>query len=269
MQPLRQDLRYAARMFVKNPSFSLVAILTLAVGIGATTALFSAADAVFFRALPYVDAERLMFLSSSFPGTNSGNDNMSYAAFADWQAQSQSFERMALYHNFSPVNLTGRDDAVRLNSNFVTAEFFAVFGVKAVRGRLFAPEEMHVPGNAPVAVISHACWQSVFGGDEAIVGKNVQINQAPFTIIGVMQPEFTDLEDAEHPGADIWLPMNMTASLLNFRLDQRTGRLFWGVARLNPGVSLAAAKAEANAQPSRTQTDIQGAKSFAQTGLSP
>lgn len=75
-----------------------------------------------------------------------------------------------------------------------------------------------------------ASWQSVFGGDEAIVGKNVQINQAPFTIIGVMQPEFAELEDAEHPGADTWLPMNITASLLNFRLDQRTGHLF-GVSR--------------------------------------
>ena len=238
------DLRFGARLLLKQPGFTLLAVLTLALGSGASTALFSAAEAVYWRALPYQDAERLVYLSASFPNTTRGNDNFSWPAFSDWQAQSQSFERLAAYQDWLAVTLTGRAEPVRLTANFVSADYLGLLGAAPLLGRTFTPEEARVPASAAVAVISHACWQNVFSGDAAVIGKQIEVEQTPQTIIGVLRPEFRDLEGQERGDIDIWLPLGQSQQLAGNRFDQRGARFLWGLARLKPGVTLAAAKAE-------------------------
>ncbi len=246
MQTLWQDVRYAVRLLRKKPSFTIIAVLTLACGIGANTAIFSAADALFWQAMPYPDANRLVYLSSSFPNNTQGGDDLSYAAFADWQAQSQSFDKMAVYQDWVAVNLTGREEAVRLTANFITADYLALFNATTALGRTFTPEEMQVPASSPYIVISYDCWQTIFGGDANIIGRQLEINQTPITIIGVMQKGFRDLDDLSRSPIDGWMPLGLTQPLLAQSFDTRAARAFGGVARLKPGVDIAAAKAEAD-----------------------
>lgn len=244
MNTFLQDCGYAVRLILKKPAFTAIILLTLAVGIGANTAIFSAAEAISFRSLPYARADRLVFLSSSFPNNTQGNDQFSYAAFTDWQAQSQSFESMAAYQDFVAVTLTGRDEPVRLTTNFITADYFSLFDANATIGRTFTPEEMRIPASSQVAVISYDCWQNIFGSNADILGRQIELNQTPFTIIGVMQKEFRDLTDLRRPAIDIWIPLGLTPGLTGNQLESRAARTCWGVARLKSDVDIEAAKAE-------------------------
>jgi putative ABC transport system permease protein len=245
---LARDVVQGLRSFARSPGFTLAALLTLAVGIGGTTAVFSAAEAIFLRPLPYPESDRLVFLSSSFPGNTNGSDNFSIPDFLDLQRASVSYDKTAAFYDWVGVALTGEGEPMRLTTNFVSADYFEIFGARAESGRLFTPEENPLPRAEPLAVISHACWQRVFGGDPSIVGRAVSLNETPVTIVGVMSRDFRDLEETWRPQIDLWLPLAASDQLL--RQEAMTGRerrLFWGVGRLRDGVTASAALEEATA----------------------
>src|SRR6266436_311375 len=165
LEEFLQDLRYAARMLRKNPGFALIAILTLALGIGANTAIFSVVYTVLLKALPYPQADRLVMVYEDvrLPNYQNKRNEPSPGNFSDWMSQNTVFESMAAYRNRS-FNLSGEGEPVRVEGELVTSEFFSTLRVKAALGRAFAPEEDR-PGNSHVVVISDNLWKSRFGSD--------------------------------------------------------------------------------------------------------
>src|SRR5499426_3531843 len=180
MESFIQDLRFSARMLMKRPGFTLIAALTLALGVGANTAIFSVVNAVLLRPLPYKDASRLMVLWER--ERNIEQESPSYPNFLDWQAQSRSFEQLALSRRDN-ANLTGAGEPERLDVRQVSANFFATLGVAPLLGRSFAPEEDRVGAN-PVAVIGYGLWRRRFAADAEIINKTITLNDRPFTVIG-------------------------------------------------------------------------------------
>ena len=182
MPTFLQDLRYALRMLTKNAGFAVVAVLTLALGIGANTAIFSVVNAVLLRPLPYPEPSRLVFLgewSKEVPEMS-----ISMANFNDWRAQNDVFESMAPYQNDNAV-LTGRGEAERVRLRRITAGLFPTLGIKPIAGRILTPEDDKV-GAAPVAMLSEGYWMRRFGGDRNIVGQKIILDGEPFTVIGVL-----------------------------------------------------------------------------------
>src|SRR5499426_2404627 len=227
MQTLLQDLRYGARMLLKKPGFTLIAIIALALGIGANTAIFSVVNAALLRPLPYEEAERLVVLYET--NSQQGRDDMSvsYPNFADWRAQSHSFEQLAACL-YGGMILTGKDEPARLQVAAVSADFFATLRVKPLRGRVFLSEEDKV-GGAPVVVVSHALWQSRFGGDEGLIGQQITLDGKSQTVIGVMPSKF-----ALPPGdqTEVWIAIGTLANQMQNRAVHRLtaiGRLKSGV----------------------------------------
>ena len=158
-----QDLRFGARMLFKNPGFTLIAIVTLALGIGANTAIFSVVNAVLLRALPYPEPERLVFIEESNPGRGWMHFNVSAPNFADWRKQQSFCEQLAAY-DFNTLNFTGGGEPERAAALMVTASFFSVLGVAPAHGRNFLPEEEQ-PGRNHVAILSDGLWRRRFGAD--------------------------------------------------------------------------------------------------------
>src|SRR3977135_475593 len=182
MSHFLQDLRYAFRMLAKSPGFTLVAVLTLALGIGANTAIFSVVNAVLLRPLPYPESNRLVLLgewSEQIPEMS-----ISMANFNDWRSQNRVFESMAAYQKDSGV-LRGRGDRERLRLRRITAGFFPTLRVKPILGRELTPEDDKV-GAARVAMLGEGFWERRFGKDPSIVGQQLVLDAEPFTIIGVL-----------------------------------------------------------------------------------
>src|SRR6266487_1717430 len=180
------DLKFGFRQLRKNPGFAAVAVLTLALGIGANTAIFSVVDAVLLRPLAYPDSGQLVWLSERGPDCAGGS--ISYPNLTDWRNQQSVFERFGVYsgNNFT---LTGADEPVRLAGAMMSADVFAALRTQPEIGRVFREDE-DKPGAAPVAVISHALWQSRFGGQAGIVNKTINLNGKAYTILGVMPAGF-------------------------------------------------------------------------------
>jgi putative ABC transport system permease protein len=227
---LGQDLRFGLRMLRTRPGFSFIAVATLALGIGAATAIFSVVNAVLLRSLPYPEADRLI----SFWGT-APEKRLPVVAFPDalflfYHAQSRSFAAIAA-HGSVGVNLTDGGEPERINAGSVTLDFFRVMGINPARGRGFAPDEQ-VLGRNRVVVLSHALWQRRFGGDPAIVGKPITINGLPLVVIGIMPPGF------DFPNrSEVWFPNVLNPEgLSSWRLN--------ALGRLKPGVSAEAARHE-------------------------
>src|SRR6266700_1976957 len=167
-----QDLRYALRMLVKSPGFALMAILTLAIGIGANTAIFTVLNAVLLRPLPFHEPARLMVLNESSPQFD--DMSVAYQNYTDWKAQNGSFEDMVMFRR-RDLTLTGDRGPEHIDGRQVSAGFFNLLGTRLEMGRDFRPEDDH-EGSAPVAVISHGLWQRRFGGDHDILGKTIHLN---------------------------------------------------------------------------------------------
>jgi putative ABC transport system permease protein len=242
MQTLRQDLRYGARMLLKHPGFTFVAVLTLALGVGANTALFSAVYAVLLRPLPFAAADRLVVMWKRDVTANQPLVELSIAEFNDWREQGRSFERLAAMptsvYGYGYV-LTGRGEPVQVESARVSADFFASLGASPLLGRTFTAEDDR-PGAARVAVISHRLWRERFGADANLVGQPITLNDTGFTLVGVMPAEF------EFPkGAEVWSPLS--ASVGGGALENRGAVFLQAVGRLRPGVTLSEAEAEMNA----------------------
>ena len=241
MDTLLQDVRYAFRLWRRRPGFAFVAILTLALGIGANTAMFSIVNAVLLRPLPYPNADRLVSVygqTTAFP-----RGLLSYGEYEEIRKQADTFEAVALWFPQS-VNLTGVDEPQRLVGTFVTGSFFDVLGLKAERGRFFTEEES-APGTVkPVVVITHQTWQRRFNGDASAIGQTMTLNGVPLTVVGIIAPPFdadSVPSDGYFLGADVFIP---TAQFPAPRGLHAAGPVMLGVGRLKPGVSAARASAD-------------------------
>ncbi len=230
MQTLLQDLRYGLRMVAKNPGFSLITILTLAIGIGANTAMFSVVDSILLRPLPYPDSDRLVVVWEKPPG---GTRNVVSAAnFLDWRDQNRVFDNIVATANRS-FNLTGKDQPERIQGMHVSWDFFEILGTKPLMGRSFIPDDDR-PGAGRVAMLSSGLWQRKFGGDSNLIGTSLTVDGEHCTIIGVMPPSFRFFGSPE-----MWMPIALDRA-------QATRDFHWLVplARLKRGVSVQQAGAE-------------------------
>jgi len=233
MTTLLQDLKYGLRMLAKNPGFTAVAVLTLALGIGANTAIFSFVDAVLLKPLPFSHPERMVMVWEKPP--DGGRNVVSSLNFLDWKNQNSVFDAMAAQGG-ATMTLTGADQPVMLRVGLVSAPYFNIFGAEPLLGRTFAPDEDQ-PGKQHEAVLSHRIWENRFGSDPGIIGRNIALNGESYTVIGVMPP---GLFDRSWP--DLWAP-------LAFRPTDLTRDYHWLVsfARLKPGVNLEQARQQMNA----------------------
>jgi putative ABC transport system permease protein len=228
------DFRYALRQLIKAPSFTIVAILTLALGIGACTAIFSVVNTVLLRSLDYPNPDRLVIIRETqlpkFPEFSVSPPN-----YIDWEKQAKSYEHLAATTSAS-LNLTGEGEPQRLIGVKATAHYFDVYGVKPLLGRFFLPDEDAV-GKNHVVVLSYGFWQRLFGGARDVVGRSVQLNGEPYQIVGVAPPRFGVASKV-----DAWTPMAFTPS--QTANDARGGHYINVYGRLKPNVTFAQAKAE-------------------------
>ena len=234
LETILQDIRYSVRLLGKNPSFAVVAVLTIALGVGANTAIFSVVNAVLLRPLPYKDSERLVRLSERSqqgPGMS-----ISYPNFKDWHAENTVFEELAATR-FDNFNLTGLDEAERLQGRNVSWNFFDVLGVRPTLGRSFRPEEDRA-GGSRVCIISYGLWQRRFGADPRLIGRPVTLNSESYTVVGVLPQGYR-----YGTPTDVFTPIGLREAdeLFSVR-DNHPG--IYAIARLKPGVSLAQAEAE-------------------------
>ncbi|HJQ32698.1 MAG TPA: ABC transporter permease [Pyrinomonadaceae bacterium] len=235
MRAFLQDLRFGARVLRKRPGFTAVAVLALALGIGANTAIFSVVEAVLLRPLPYERPEQLVLMYED--GRDVQNRWVSYPNFLDWRARNRSFEAMSTIRGWD-LTLTGDGGPPEsLTARMVSADYFDVMRVRPLVGRAFLREEDR-PGAAPVTVLSHGFWQRRFGGDPDIVGKTITLDDKPFTVVGVMPPEF------RHQGPPpLWVLMGQWTGQDNWM--QRDVRVAGNVvARLKDGVTIEQARAD-------------------------
>ena len=239
LEEFAQDVRYAVRMLRKSPAFTFVAVLTLALGIGANTAIFSVVHAVLLKALPYPQADRLVMVYEDvrLPNYQNKKNEPSPGNFSDWSHENTVFESMTAYRNRS-FNLTGEGEPAQVEGELVTSEFFATLGVTPAMGRSIAREDDR-PGNAHVAVISDGLWKSRFGSGAQILGTKIQLDGEPYAIIGVMPPGF------HFPDADdqLWVPMGMKAA----DLANHGSHFLLVLARLKSGTTLKWAQEEMDA----------------------
>ncbi len=238
MNGLLSDLRYAFRTLRKSPGFTVVALLTLAIGIGANTAIFSFVDSILLKPLPYPDAERIVRVLEKPPG--GGGNGISTLTFLDWRNQNTVFDSLAAQTG-GDVTLTGRGEPVQLRASHVSAPYFDIFGIKAALGRTFAADEDQ-RGKEHVAVLSHVLWVSQFGADPALVGRTILLDGESYTVVGVL-PEGGAFDRAYN---QIWLP-------LAFQPENMTRNFHWFVAfaKLKRGIAI---------EQARTQMDAIGAR---------
>src|SRR6201988_1744349 len=227
-----QDLIYALRWLRKNPGFTVLAVLMLAVGIGVNTAMFSVINAVLLKPLPYSEPDRIMWMNESGPEV--ANRELSYPNFVDWRARNQVFETMSTFRGWG-VNITGSGNAESLDARLVSADYFRVMRATPLLGRDFTTADDQ-PGATPVTIISYPFWQQRFGGDQTIVGKTILLDDQAYTVIGVMPQDF--VHQGPPPLWGLIGPQNWKA---------RDVRIAGNVlARLKPGVTIDRARAEMN-----------------------
>jgi predicted permease len=240
MLTIWQDLRYAFRMLAKNPGFTAVAVVTLALGIGANTALFSVVNGVLLNPLPFQEPERLVAV---YAKTSQGQDSISYPNFVDWQRDNRSFSALAAFRTYD-FNLTGRGEPERVKSNMVSYSFFPLLGVQPLEGRVFTEQEDQL-GAAPVALISEGLWKRKFAASADVIGKAVELNAKLYTVIGVIPANFHYHNLNYYDDADILTPIGQSEEPL-FR-DRRASMGTLAVGRLKPGVTFEQAQADMNA----------------------
>jgi predicted permease len=239
MNSLVQDLRYAIRMLAKNPGFTLIAVLTLALGIGANTVVFSVLNALVLRPLAVERPNELAFLE------NQSGPSQSFPNYRDLRDRNRTFAGLIGYR-IAPVELETHDRADRIWGYLATGNYFDVLGLRPALGRFFQQSDDLHPGDSPYAVLSYNAWQSRFGGDPAIVGKTIRINRQPFTVLGVAPRDFHGTELFYWP--DVWVPMMMEPQIEvgNAWLDNRWTWNTWVIGRLKPGITRAQAETDLN-----------------------
>jgi predicted permease len=238
MHTLLQDIRYAIRTLAKNPGFTVVAVLTLALGIGANTALFSVVNGVLLNPLPFPAPNQLATLYAN--RVHLERASISYPNFLDWQRENHTFVSMAAFRP-DDFNLTGTGEAEHIRGEMVSAEFFSTLGVKPEIGRSFTSEEDR-PGGAPVALISAGLWKRKFGSVPDVVGKRIELNGTGYTIIGVIPVGFHLSMPAFPEGNDVCIPIGQWTDVIFH--DRSAGLGMKAIGRLKPGVTLAQARAD-------------------------
>ena len=250
MKTIWQDLRYAARMLWKTPGFTIVAVLSLALGIGANTAIFSFVNAVLLRALPITEPERLVFVFSS---TQAAPYSVApYPDYVDYRNRNKVFSELTAYSGIT-VSLNNNEGAEQISGLIVSRNYFDVLGVRASAGRTFSPEEDQTPGAHPVVIISHGLWRKRFAGDANVIGKQLLLNGQTFNIVGVAPAGFDGAEAGQT--TDIYVPMMMQAVVRPPRsgysgemspdlLSVRRNGWLNMIGRLKPGVSFEQAQSE-------------------------
>ncbi len=247
-----QDVCFAVRQLRKSPAFSVTAVLTLALGIGVNTAVFSIVYAVLLRPLPFTNADRLVMAWEQNPHRGWYHNIVSAANFKDWRKDNDVFSDMALIDPFLTFNLTGSGGPVEIQAERVTPNLFSLLGVQPLMGRTFLREEGH-PGSSRAVVLGHALWVSRYGGDRSIVGKQISLNSESYTVVGVMPAGFSDVYS---PSLDstpqVWV------SALDLSDPGRDDHNFMAVARLRAGVTLKQAQAEMNGIATRLEKQYPG-----------
>lgn len=232
------DVRYGIRGLLKRPGFTIIAVITLALGIGANTAIFSFVDAVLLRPLPFRDADRLVKVMESNPQLGWNRLAISLGDFAEWKSQSQSFAEMAAF-GYVRFRVTGVGAPEEVSGNRVSANFFGFLGVKATIGRTFLPED-EKPDGQLVAVLTHKYWVSRFSADPNIAGRTITLNDKPYLIVGVLPSDFKETFESSPGHAQIWEP-----AVLAIQDGTRRGPGgYTAIARLKPGVTREQAGAE-------------------------
>jgi putative ABC transport system permease protein len=240
LETLWQDLRYGVRVLRKNKGFAAVAAITLALGIGANTAIFSVVNAAILRPLPYPHPGRLAILWGNVKRARVERRGASYPDYIDWRDQARSFETMAAFTD-NKFALTGIDTPERISGEYVSQSYFSLLGIQPALGRTFSPAEDRVPQRDAVVVLSDGTWKNRFGGDPAMVGHTIQLDGHSYTIIGIAPPGFRGLTDE----AELWVPFVMSGTAQD--LTERGTRGFEVLARLHNGVSFARAQADMDA----------------------
>ena len=231
-----QDLRYGARMLLAKPGFTLIAVLTLALGIGANTTIFSVINSLLLKPIPFVEPERLVLVMEAQANEPQSRSLVSAPNFQDWQRQNEVFAQMALFDSAGKgYNLAGGGEPERVSGVRVSASFFDVLGVKPSLGRTFLPDE-ETPGKHQVVVIGDGLWRSRYGADPGLVGKTIKVDSAEFTVIGVMPPDFEFQFGG--PPRQLWVPILYTDGD-----RERSSHSFFGIARLKPEVTVEQAHA--------------------------
>ena len=242
MDTLFKDIRYGARYLLKRPGFTFIAVVTLAIGIGANTAIFSIVNAMLFRPRPVAQPERLVELyvgDARHPYQSS-----SYQDFLIFRDQPEIFSGLAAYH-IEQFKLGGAEDVEQVFGEAVSGNYFELLGVKAIRGRTFLPEEDQTPGTHPVAVISHGLWQRRFGANPAVIGQTITLNHQSLTVIGIAPPQYTGM--IRGWAMEVWVPLMMIPQMVPERglalLNSRGDSSLFMVGRLRPEATLELARA--------------------------
>ena len=233
MDAFLNDIRYAMRNLIKRPAFTIIATITLALGIGANSAIFSAVYSLLFKPLPFPEVDRVITIWDKQPSQGYTHNEVAMANYLDWRAQNHSFDQLALYRWWN-VNLTGNDTPERIQGFLITANYTDVTGIKPMIGRAFTAEE-NQPGKGDVAIIANSLWQRRFGADPNVVGKTITVNGVPLTIVGVMPNSLS----YPVPG-EIYAPLTIAPELASNRQSHE----FYVVGRLKPGVTVKSAQAD-------------------------
>src|SRR5215203_1008796 len=236
------DIRYALRNLLRRPTFTLIAVVTLALGIGANTAIFSAINALLLKPLPFPELDRVVAVWDKLPSRDVMHNEVAMANYLDLKSQTQSFEQLALYRWWS-ANLTGIDPPERIQGFLVTANFLDTIGMKPIMGRNFTAEE-NQPGKDAVAIITHSLWQRRFGADPNILNKTVSLNSIARTVIGVMPEQFNFPK-----GAEVYAPLPLNPELMK----NRGSHGYYVIGRLKPGVSIESAQADTDNMTARLE----------------
>jgi predicted permease len=240
VESILQDLRYAVRTLKKSPGFTIVIVLTVALGIGANTAIFSIADAVLLRTLPVKEPDQLVLLSHT--AKHEDHDSFMYSGYERFRDRDHTLSGVLAYYPLRLNVSVGEQPEPMINGQIVTGSYFPVLGVNAVLGRTIGPDDDRVPGAHPVCVISYNYWQRRFGSDPAIVGKTIHLSGLPFTVIGVTPPEFFGLDVGS--SMDVSVPMTMQEQVMHgTRFDSSFKTYIRVLGRLRPGATMDQAQA--------------------------
>jgi len=234
MDNLLQDIRYGLRALAKNPGFTAVATLTLALGIGANTAIFSVVESLLLRSLPYPQPEQLVEIWNTYP-PQVPKAGLSPGDYADWRRQNASFSEMGTYYDIPQgFNLSGDGEPQRVQVSSADSGLFPMLGIRPAVGRVFFPEEDR-HGSAPVVILGHRLWQSRYGGDPGVIGRSISLDNQHYTVVGVLPPGIPLVRSA-----DLWMPLGQS----NDDLSEHVHHGYLAIARLKSGVRLAQARDE-------------------------
>lgn len=247
LQDVTRDIRYAMRALLAAPTFAVVAILTLGLGVGANTAIFSVINSLLLQPLPYPEPERLLFVDGALTRPEGEvSFQISYPDARDIVAQSRTIAAAAPWTNNWGLSVEGPDGAQRLEANFVGDGYFGILGGRPLMGRTFTAADHVLGGDGSlVAIVSEGTWRQHLGADPAVIGREVRLQNRPFTVIGVMPASFHDAAAGQGARIDVWAPLERAPVVFGQPdLSARASRLLWVVARLAPGATVASAQAE-------------------------